>query len=67
MMGKCVLNYLDNHIETEYNCGTSVYKGNIYIWELGTRKNRQPRRVISLSLLKSIKKNGVKGITLTKY
>lgn len=60
------LEFRDGHIEYENNCGTSVYNGNLYIWERGTRKGRKPRRVIPLSSLHSRKSTGRKGIYISR-
>jgi len=66
-MAKCVVRYLNGKSETYTNCGTSVYNGNLYIWNPGTRRGRSPRKVIPLSSLHSLKKTGQKGIIISKY
>lgn len=65
-MAKVMLYFLDGHSETENNCGTSIYNGNLYIWNRGTRKGKAPRRVIPLDKLHSKKKTGRKGIDISK-
>lgn len=66
-MAKVEIHYTSGKVETEYNCGTSVYNGLLYIWELGTRKGKSPRRTIPLNQLHSKKRTGRKGIFITKF
>lgn len=66
-MAKVIVRYLSGKTETYQNCGTSVYNGNLYIWNLGTRKGKSPRKVIPLAQLHSQKKTGQKGIIISKY
>lgn len=66
-MARAEIHFLDGHIENEYNCGTSVYNGKLYIWEPGPRKGRNPRRTIDLNLIHTRKKTGRKGVFLFKY
>lgn len=58
--------YKDGRVEMQYDCGTSVYKGKLYIWNPGTRKGKKPRKVINLSEINTKKSTGSKGIFLSK-
>jgi hypothetical protein len=40
---------------TQYNCGYSVYKGMLYIWDPGKRKGKKPRAKYSLKKVKTWK------------